>query len=151
MERGREGVRVRGGRRPARTHAGTTVGTGERVYERYVCASPQASGPRGVDGEGQALPFSSGVTAGRERAVILVERAGASEWRGRVASADAGELPRRRSRSPLGSSAALGQEVLPGLTPYLPVPGKPAQPSEPRIALPQPSTPRRELVEPSKP
>jgi hypothetical protein len=134
---GREGVRERGRRGSARTHAGTTVGTGERVYEWYVYACTRASGPRGVDGEGQALPFSSGVTANRECAVIIVERTtGASEWCGRVASADAGELPRWRLRCTLGSSAALGLEAL---TPYLSAPKEPAQPSELRREPPQPS------------
>ena len=136
---GREGVRERGRRGSARAHAGTTVGTGGRVYEWYVCTCTRASGPRGVDGEGQALPFSSGVTAGRKCAVIIVERTGASEWCGRVASADAGELPRRRWRFTLGSSAALGREALPGQTPYLSVPREPAQPLELRRVPLQPS------------
>ena len=136
---GREGVRERGRRGSARAHAGTTVGTGERVYEWYVCTCTRASGPRGVDGEGQALPFSSGVTAGRKCAVIIVERTGASEWCGRVSSADAGELQRRRLRCTLGSSAALGLEALPGQTPYLSAPKEPAQPSELRRVPPQPS------------
>ena len=110
------------------------------MYEWYVCTCTRASGPRGVDGEGQALPFSSGVTASRECAVIIVERTtGASEWCGRVASADAGELPRRRLRCMLGLSAALGLEALPGQTPYLSVPREPARPSEPRRVPPQPS------------
>ena len=136
---GREGVRERGRRGFARAHAGTTVGTGERVYERYVYACTRASGPHGVDGEGQALPFSSGVTAGRKCAVIIKDRTGASEWCERVASADAGELPRRRLRCMLSLSAALGLEALPGQTPYLSVPREPARPSEPRRVPPQPS------------
>ena len=106
------------------------------MYERYVYACTRASGPHGVDGEGQALPFSSGVTASRKCAVIIVERTGASEWCERVASADAGELPRWRLRCTLGSSAALGLEAL---TPYLSAPKEPAQPSEPRRVPPQPS------------
>jgi hypothetical protein len=139
VEMGREGVRERGRRGFARAHAGTTVGTGGRVYEWYVCTCTRASGPRGVGGEGQALPFSSGVTAGRKCAVIIKDRTGASEWCERVASADAGELPRRRLRCTLGSPAALGLEALPGLTPYLSAPREPAQPSELRREPPQPS------------